>query len=426
VRAGQFHKELRTASLFVLQSGLRPALSPSEKKLIERRPTETLAASGWVRKARAMDVACVDRASTRWWLRKQETLLQAAVERDARLAAAWAEGGGQSFEMHSNENRPVAGLLGEGRGGDRTRHNPRARLVGCDSPSRVLPRLRIHRSHARDGGAGETAGRRTQRSRGGRMEGPNTAVRWPLCRSAGQGAEGHPARCPGLEVERRDRTPPGGWNGAGSQALQMKSSWGLRAIKRPSALGQRAPPSSDERAPASIRRCASELAADGVSPCAAPDTAPAMQGRPSISTISSRSRAASPAASASTFLTGRRVLRLGSSIQRGEAVGRRANASGKLLVRLARLPAGCTQRVVPRPPASAGGAEHNPPGGPFGDHGEADAIKAEERPGQAHSAEFADSHACKGLAVPASVPCSRQPFRQPLWPPTRSTGEISA
>lgn len=41
------------------------------------------------------------------------------------------------------------------------------------------------------------------------------------------------------------------------------------------------------------------------------------------------------------------------------------------------------------------------PGGPFGDHGEADAIKAEERPGQAPSAEVADSHACKGLAVPA-------------------------
>lgn len=115
--AGQFHKELRTASLFALQSvlastiatALRPALSPSEKKLSKRRPTETLAAYGWVRKARAMDAVCDDRASTLWWLRKQETLLQAAVELDARLAAAWAEGAGNHLRFMQTKTDPLPG-----------------------------------------------------------------------------------------------------------------------------------------------------------------------------------------------------------------------------------------------------------------------------------------------------------------------------
>lgn len=56
-----------------------------------------------------MAVACDDRASTRLWLRKQETLLQAAVERDARLAAAWAEGEGNHLRFMQTKTDPLPG-----------------------------------------------------------------------------------------------------------------------------------------------------------------------------------------------------------------------------------------------------------------------------------------------------------------------------
>ena len=99
VWAGQFDKELTTANLFAIQSelalaianALQAALSTSEKKLIERRPTENLAAYDLFLKARTIWTDSEDLANKLLVLRKRETLLQAAVELDPRFAPAWAE-----------------------------------------------------------------------------------------------------------------------------------------------------------------------------------------------------------------------------------------------------------------------------------------------------------------------------------------------
>ncbi len=93
VWAKDFDHELSTAGIFAMQSELaqaiagelKAAISPHEKNLLARRPTENLAALDLYLKARAV----TDR--TRADLGNRESWLQAAVNLDPNFALAWAE-----------------------------------------------------------------------------------------------------------------------------------------------------------------------------------------------------------------------------------------------------------------------------------------------------------------------------------------------
>jgi TolB-like protein/Flp pilus assembly protein TadD len=73
-----------------IASELKATLSPEEKKLLRRRPTENLAAYDLYLKALDADVGQAGVAMFRAGLDKRETLLQAAVELDEKFVAAWA------------------------------------------------------------------------------------------------------------------------------------------------------------------------------------------------------------------------------------------------------------------------------------------------------------------------------------------------
>ena len=91
--AEKYDRELR--DIFAIQSELAQAiaaelkavLSPQEKSLLERRPTENLAAYDLYLKAREIGNA----GSSRQALEKQENLLKSAVTLDPKFAVAWAE-----------------------------------------------------------------------------------------------------------------------------------------------------------------------------------------------------------------------------------------------------------------------------------------------------------------------------------------------
>jgi len=71
-----------------IAAALQAALSPQEKSLLERRPTENLAAYDLFLKARDLrNREGIGRTS----MKKQETLLQSAVTLDPNFAAGWAE-----------------------------------------------------------------------------------------------------------------------------------------------------------------------------------------------------------------------------------------------------------------------------------------------------------------------------------------------
>ncbi|MSU48624.1 MAG: hypothetical protein EXS37_05930 [Opitutus sp.] len=98
--AKNFDRELSTASLFAIQSELaqaiagelKAAISPSEIKLIERRPTENPAAYDLLLKARALETDFEEAALGGNALRpKREVLLLAAVQLDPMFASAWAD-----------------------------------------------------------------------------------------------------------------------------------------------------------------------------------------------------------------------------------------------------------------------------------------------------------------------------------------------
>jgi TolB-like protein/cytochrome c-type biogenesis protein CcmH/NrfG len=90
--AKSYDRDLTARDIFSIQaalsteiaSALRAALSPETKKLLERRPTENLAAYDLYLKARQL-------RNTRGNLEPQETFLRAAVALDPAFAAAWAE-----------------------------------------------------------------------------------------------------------------------------------------------------------------------------------------------------------------------------------------------------------------------------------------------------------------------------------------------
>ncbi len=73
-----------------IASELKATLSPEEKKLLARRPTENIAAYDLYLKALEVDVGYVTSAGARERLEKRERLLHAAVELDEKFAAAWA------------------------------------------------------------------------------------------------------------------------------------------------------------------------------------------------------------------------------------------------------------------------------------------------------------------------------------------------
>ena len=97
--AKNFDRELSTAGIFAIQSELaqaiagelKAAISPSERKLIERRPTENLAAYDLYLKARDVPFERREAWDSRESFLKKEALLGAAVELDPKFAAAWAE-----------------------------------------------------------------------------------------------------------------------------------------------------------------------------------------------------------------------------------------------------------------------------------------------------------------------------------------------
>ncbi|MEY2882190.1 MAG: hypothetical protein RLZZ15_4570 [Verrucomicrobiota bacterium] len=75
----------------VIAAELKATLSPEEKKLLARRPTENLAAYDLYLKAAGVNVGGVTiGAGSRAAVEKREKLLLAAVELDEKFAAAWA------------------------------------------------------------------------------------------------------------------------------------------------------------------------------------------------------------------------------------------------------------------------------------------------------------------------------------------------
>lgn len=85
--AGVF--EIQTEVANAIATELKAALSPGEKKLIARRPTENLRAYELLLKAREVRRNRV--GGDRSWPAKMEALLEMAVEADPKFAAAWAE-----------------------------------------------------------------------------------------------------------------------------------------------------------------------------------------------------------------------------------------------------------------------------------------------------------------------------------------------
>jgi len=94
--AKSYDRQLSAGTIFAIQtelaqaiaSELKAALSPAEKKLLERQPTQNAAAYDLFLKARdAFHRGDTGPAA----LHKQATLLQAAVALDARFAEAWGE-----------------------------------------------------------------------------------------------------------------------------------------------------------------------------------------------------------------------------------------------------------------------------------------------------------------------------------------------
>jgi TolB-like protein/Flp pilus assembly protein TadD len=90
----------KMAAIFELQSELAQAiagelkavLSPEEKRRLERRPTENLAAYDLYLKAKEADYwAYNDPVQNRESLRRREALLQSAVALDSKFVLAWAE-----------------------------------------------------------------------------------------------------------------------------------------------------------------------------------------------------------------------------------------------------------------------------------------------------------------------------------------------
>jgi len=68
-----------------IAGALKAAISPETKKILERRPTENLAAYELYLKARPLST------SSRDPLKSREKFLQAAVELDPNFAEAWGE-----------------------------------------------------------------------------------------------------------------------------------------------------------------------------------------------------------------------------------------------------------------------------------------------------------------------------------------------
>ena len=93
--AKSYDRELAPKEIFAIQAALsteiagalRLAISPQEKSLVERRPTENLAAYDLYLKARAIPRT----RPTLVVLREQVKLLQAAVDLDPNFAEAWGE-----------------------------------------------------------------------------------------------------------------------------------------------------------------------------------------------------------------------------------------------------------------------------------------------------------------------------------------------